>query len=485
MQNRVIAKILGVLCLLFSITMLPPVVVSIIYGDGEHGSFLVAFAAIGLTGLALWISNQHVKRDLRYRDGFVVVVLFWVVLGLFGAVPLYLVDLDPGQMSITDAVFESISGLTTTGATVITAIDDLPASVLYYRQQLQWLGGMGIIVLAVAIMPMLGVGGMQLYRAETPGPMKDTKLTPRITETAKALWYIYLGLTVICAASYWLAGMSLFDAIGHSFSTVAIGGFSTHDASLGYFDNAAVDTVAIVFMLLAGMSFTLHFMAWRERSLRAFFDDSELRVYLGLIGAACLVVVISLGVYDVFDSTPRRIQEGVFQVVSIATTTGFATGGYAWWPSFLPLLLLALSFVGGCAGSTGGGMKVVRVMLLYKQGRREFLRLVHPNAMMSIKINTKPVPDAVIQAVWAFFSLYILCFVGLSILMSATGLDWVTAFAAVAACMNNLGPGVGDVAASYAEVTVTGKWILCFVMLLGRLELMTLMVLLSAAFWRS
>lgn len=483
MQNRVITKILGVLCLLFSITMLPPVIVSFIFRDGQHASFLTAFAAIGLTGLLLWSSNARVHRDLRYRDGFMVVVLFWVVLGLFGSVPLYLFN--AGSMSVADAVFESISGLTTTGATVLTGIDSLPESVLYYRQQLQWLGGMGIIVLAVAIMPMLGVGGMQLYRAETPGPMKDTKLTPRITETAKALWYIYLGLTVICALSYRLAGMTTFDAIGHSFSTVAIGGFSTHDASLGHFDSAAVHAVAVVFMLMAGMNFTLHFTAWRERSLRTYFDDSEVRVYLGLIAVACVVVVAALGVFGALDSTIGRLQQGIFQVVSIATTTGFTTGGYAWWPSFLPLLLLVLSFVGGCAGSTGGGIKVVRVMLLYKQGRREFLRLVHPNAMMSIKLNTKPVPDAVVQAVWAFFSLYVLCFVGLSILMSATGLDWITAFSAVAACLNNLGPGVGDVAANYAEVTVTGKWILCFVMLLGRLELMTLMVLFSAAFWRS
>lgn len=483
MKNRVILKILGVLCLIFSITMLPPVIVSLWFQDGEHASFLAAFAAIGVTGLILWLANARVNRDLRYRDGFVVVVLFWVVLGMFGSIPLHLVG--QAQLSVTDSVFESISGLTTTGATVITTIDELPASVLYYRQQLQWLGGMGIIVLAVAIMPMLGVGGMQLYRAETPGPMKDTKLTPRITETAKALWYIYLGLTIICALSYRLAGMSTFDAIGHSFSTVAIGGFSTHNESLGYFDSPAVHAVAVVFMLLAGMNFTLHFTAWRQRSLRIYTGDSEVVVYLVLIAVTCVVAVCALGTYGVFDSVARYLQEGVFQVVSIVTTTGFTTGGYAWWPSFLPVLLLALSFVGGCAGSTAGGMKVVRVLLMYRQGRREFLRLVHPNAMMSIKLNSNPVPDEVVQAVWAFFSLYVLCFVGLSILMSATGLDWITAFASVAACLNNLGPGIGGVAANYADVSATGKWILCFVMLLGRLELMTLMVLFTAAFWRS
>ncbi len=483
MQNRVIFKILGMLCLIFSVTMLPPAAVSWMFGDDEYVPFLISWGAIGLTGLVLWLANMRVRRDLRYRDGFMVVVLFWVVLGLFGAIPLYLVE--QAGLGITDAVFESISGLTTTGATVITGIDDLPPSVLYYRQQLQWLGGMGIIVLAVAIMPMLGVGGMQLYRAETPGPMKDTKLTPRITETAKALWYIYLGLTVICAVGYRLAGMSTFDAIGHSFSTVAIGGFSTHDESMGFFTNPAIHGVAIVFMLLAGMSFSLHFVAWRKRSLAGYFGDTEVSVYLVLIAAACAVVVAGLGVHDVFASLPEQIREGVFQVVSIVTTTGFTTGGYAWWPSFLPVLVLALSFVGGCAGSTAGGMKVVRVALLYKQGRREFLRLVHPNAMMSIKLNGKPVPDAVIHAVWAFFSLYVLCYVSLSVLLSATGLDWTTAFGAVAACLNNLGPGIGGVAATYADVPDAGKWILVFAMLLGRLELMTLLVLFTAAFWRS
>jgi len=266
---------------------------------------------------------------------------------------------------------------------------------------------------------------------------------------------------------------------------VAIGGYSTYDASMGHFDSAAIHWVAVLFMLLAGMNFTLHFMAWRLRSLRGYFHDSEVRVYLSIIALTCAVVVVSLGGYHVFDSTSERIQQGVFQVVSVLTTTGYTTGGYAWWPGFLPVLLLALAFVGGCAGSTGGGMKVIRVALLYKQGQREFLRLVHPNAMMSIKFNGKPVPDAVIQAVWAFFSLYVLCFVALSVLVSATGLDWTTAFGAVAACITNLGPGLGEVAPHYADIGVAAKWILCFVMLLGRLELMTLLVLFTAAFWRS
>jgi trk system potassium uptake protein TrkH len=344
---------------------------------------------------------------------------------------------------------------------------------------------MGIIVLAVAVMPMLGVGGMQLYRAETPGPMKDTKLTPRITETAKALWYIYLGLTVVCALCYWTAGMDLFDAVGHSFSTIAIGGFSTHDANMLYFDSAVIDYVAVVFMLVSGVNFALHFVAWRSRSIAAYFRDPEAMVFVLLVGTACVVAVIGLHTYAVFPNPDVALRQGVFQVVSIATTTGFTTGGYHWWPSFLPLLLLFLSFIGGCAGSTAGGIKVVRIMLLYKQGWREIMRLIHPNAMLSLKLGRKPIPDGVIQAVWAFFSLYILCYVSLSVVMAATGLDWITAFSAVAACLNNLGPGLGEVAATYAGVSVFGKWVLCFAMLLGRLELFTLLVLFTASFWRS
>lgn len=467
---------------MFSLTMLPPVLVSWIFEDQEFQSFLLAFVVIGFTGLVLWLFNNRVSRELRYRDGFVVVVLFWTVLGVFGAIPFYL---STENLSLTDAVFESISGLTTTGATVIFGLDDLPKSILYYRQQLQWLGGMGIIVLAVAVMPMLGIGGMQLYRAETPGPMKDTKLTPRITETAKALWIVYVALTIVCAACYWLAGMNLFDAIGHSFSTVAIGGFSTHDSSLGYFDNGWVDFVAIVFMLIAGVNFALHFIAWKQRNLWTYFSDSEVIVFFSIILLTGAVVIGVLAGFAVFNDSLESVRQGAFQVVSIATTTGYTTGGYYWWPSFLPVLLLALSFIGGCAGSTAGGIKVIRILLLYRQGRREFLRLVHPNVMMSIKINGKPVSDNVIQAVWAFFSLYILCFIVLSILMSATGLDWTSAFSAVAACLNNLGPGLNAVANNYAEVSIAGKWMLCFAMLLGRLELMTLLVLFSVAYWRS
>jgi trk system potassium uptake protein TrkH len=483
MQLAAIQRIVGLLLMLFSTTMLPPLLVSWFYADGFHLSFLLAFALTLLTGTVAWLPVRQMRKELRLRDGFVVVVLFWSVLGLYGALP-FAVGAEP-NLSITDSVFESFSGLTTTGATVITGIDHLPPSLLYYRQQLQWLGGMGIIVLAVAILPMLGIGGMQLYRAETPGPMKDNKLTPRITETAKALWYIYLWLTIACALAYWFAGMSPFDAIAHSFSTVAIGGFSTHDASMGYFQGQPmIEVVAIVFMLLSGVNFALHFVAWRGTSLRPYMHDAEFRTYATIIGLVAVITTGYLYMNDIFEDFGHTLLHGIFQAVSIGTTTGFTTSNYALWPGFLPVLLLFASFIGGCAGSTGGGMKVIRFLLLLKQGMREIGRLIHPNAVIPIKVGGKALPDRVIDSVWGFFATYVAIFSILLLLLMMTGLNQVTAFSAVAATMNNLGPGLGDVALNYANISDFAKWVLCFAMLLGRLEIFTLLVLLTPTFWR-
>ena len=469
--------------MLFSFTMLPPAIAGWWFEDGATKPFIIAFMLTLATGLAAWVPVSRSRRELRLRDGFLVVVLFWSVLGLFGALPFVLYE--PLGMSFSDAAFESLSGLTTTGATVITNLDQLPHSILFYRQQLQWLGGMGIIVLAVAILPMLGIGGMQLYRAETPGPMKDSKLTPRITETAKALWYIYLGLTVLCAVAYWLAGMSGFDAISHSFSTVAIGGFSTHDASMGYyFSNPAIEAVAIVFMLLAGMNFALHFLSWRSLSFQPYRRDEEVRMYASVLLVVAIIASGYLYYTQVYDSAGRAALHGVFQAVSIGTTTGFTTANYAAWPGLLPVLLLFTSFIGGCAGSTGGGMKVIRFLLLVKQGMREIKRLVHPNALIPVKMGGKAMPDRVINSVWGFFSAYVAAFSIMLLILMATGLDQVTAFSAVAACMNNLGPGLGEVAAHYGDINDVAKWVLCFAMLLGRLEIFTLLVLLTPTFWR-
>ena len=349
MQLLVIQRILGLLMMVFSSTMLPPIVTGLIFEDGAVLPFVEAFFLILIAGFLLYLPVYRHKQELRLRDGFLVVVLFWTVLGIAGGLPIYLSGIY--EISITDAVFESMSGITTTGATVIVGLDDLPHSLLLYRQELQWLGGMGIIVLAVAVLPMLGVGGMQLFRAETPGPVKDTKLTPRITETAKALWYIYLGLTIACCLAYWVAGMSFFDALSHSFSTVAIGGFSTHDASIGYYDSTAIMAIAIVFMVISGANFSLHFLAVRNRSVLAYARDAEFRAYVGALAIVSAVTVVYL-YFTHWYSLDQAAIHGVFQVVSIATTTGFTTVEYFAWPGFLPVLLLFMSFVGGCAGST-------------------------------------------------------------------------------------------------------------------------------------
>jgi trk system potassium uptake protein TrkH len=482
MQLAAILRIIGLLLMIFSITMLPPVLVGLIYNDGAIIPFITAFSVTLAAGVILWLPVRNQRKDLRIRDGFVVVVVFWLVLGISGSLPFYF-SITP-TLSLTDSVFESISALTTTGATVITGIDSLPHSILFYRQQLQWMGGMGIIVLAVAILPMLGIGGMQLYRAETPGPMKDNKLTPRITETAKALWYIYLGLTVACAISYWLAGMDAFDAIAHSFSTVAIGGFSTHDASMGYFDSTMVEVVAVVFMLLAGINFSLHFLSWRTLTIRPYLQDPEVQTYLVVLLITSAITTLYLYVSGTFDNAGSALHHGIFQAVSIGTTSGFTTAEYYAWPGFLPVLLLFSSFIGGCAGSTGGGLKVIRFLLLFRQGIREIKRLIHPNALIPVKIGNKPLSERVINAVWGFFSLYVASFAILMLMVMATGLDHITSFSAVAACMNNLGPGLGDVGAHYGEINEVAKWILCFAMLLGRLEIFTLLVLFSPEFWR-
>ena len=468
--------------MVFSAAMLPPVGVGLYYQDGDIMPFLEGFTLLLGSGFILWAPVRDVRHELRMRDGFIIVVLFWVGLGFAGSLPLILSD-EPA-ISVTDAVFESISGLTTTGATVITGLDDLPRAILIYRQQLQWLGGMGIIVLAVAVLPILGVGGMQLFRAETPGPVKDAKLTPRITETAKALWYIYLSLTIACGLAYWLAGMSIFDAVSHAFSTVAIGGFSPHDASMGFYDSPEIELVAVIFMLLSGMNFALHFFFWKSMSLRPYHQDSELRAYVFLISAVSVLVVYLLHSEAIAESALYATRLGVFQTVSFATTTGFTTTEYNHWPPFIPVMLLFMSFVGGCAGSTGGGIKVIRILLLFKQGARETFRLIHPSATMLVKVRGRSINENILESVWGFFSAYVFMFVVLMLIMLFTGMDQVTAFSAVAASLNNLGPGLGEVAANYASISDLQKWILCLAMLFGRLEIFTLLVVMTPEFWR-
>ena len=385
---------------------------------------------------------------------------------------------------MADAVFEAFSGLTTTGATVLTGIEYLPKSVLFYRQQLQWFGGMGIIVLAVAILPMLGVGGMQLYRAEIPGPVKDSKMTPRIADTAKHLWYIYVSLTVTCMLAYWAAGMEWFDAICHAFSTVAIGGFSTYDASIGHFDSPVINFICVFFLIIAAVNFSLHYAAVASRNIQVYIRDPEFKVFL-LIQLALVVICFTvLSSNEIFADGDETLDQALFQAVSMSTTAGFATDNFSTWPLFLPILLIFSSFIGGCAGSTGGGMKVVRVFLLYLQGIRELNRLVHPRAIYSIKLGRKALPDKVVEAVWGFFSAYALVFIIIMLALMGTGMDNITAFSATAACLNNLGPGLGDVASHYGAVSDGAKWLLTIAMVFGRLEIFTLLVLFTPTFWR-
>ena len=482
MNPKVVQRVSGLLLMLFSSTMLPPLLVWFIYQHGEAEPFLYGFLITLISGFCTWAPVRKDRSDLRLRDGFIIVVAFWTILGAFGSLPL-LISTQP-SLSVTDALFESFSGLTTTGATVITGLDELPKSILYYRQQLQWLGGLGIIVLAVAILPMLGVGGMQLYRAETPGPIKDSKLAPRISETAKALWYVYSGLTTLCALAYWAAGMTLFDAICHAFSTIAIGGFSTHDASMGWFNSSLIELIAAFFMIVAGVNFALHFVALSGRRVTHYWRDTELKGYLALLTLGIFACFFGLIIYGRFETPNDALVDSIFQVVSFATTTGFTTVDHSSWPTALPVLLLMASFIGGCAGSTAGGIKVVRVILLIRQGLRELTRLVHPNAVIPVKMGHRVVDARVIDAVWGFFAAYVGIFALLLVLVLATGLKPLSAFAAVAACLNNLGPGLGSVASNMAAVPDPAKWSLILAMLLGRLEIFTLLVLFTPAFWR-
>ncbi|MFR9720577.1 TrkH family potassium uptake protein [Aeromonas diversa] len=485
MQFRSLIRIVGLLVGIFSSTMLIPALVAYLYRDGGGIEFVLSFCISLAIGFLLWFPNRYQKRDLRAKEGFLIVVLFWTVLGSMGALPFLLGDVP--AMTVSEAFFESFSGLTTTGATVLTGLDTLPKAFLFYRQLLQWLGGMGIIVLAVAILPLLGIGGMQLYRAEIPGPVKDNKVTPRIAETAKALWYIYLLITILCALAFWAAGMDMFDAICHSFSTVAIGGFSTHDASMGYFNSPAINLITVVFLLIAGVNFSLHFAAFVHGPTRlgVYWRDPEVKTFLGVQVVLTLICFLILLDHKVYASATQALDQALFQSVSISTTAGFSTTSYADWPLFLPVLLMFSSFIGGCAGSTGGGIKVMRIMLLHMQGMRELKRLVHPRAVYRLKLGKKAISERVIEAVWGFFAAYATIFVLCMLGLIATGMSELTAFSAVAATLNNLGPGLGEVALHFGESTAAAKWIMILAMLFGRLEIFTLLVLFTPAFWRS
>ena len=475
-----VQRVVGALLMFLSIGFAPPLAFAWFSADGATASFALSMAVVAAAGITLFWPVRDNRRELRVADGFLVVVACWGAVALAGALPLMLV-LD---ISLADAVFESTSGITTTGATVLSGLDEMPISILWYRQQLQWMGGLGIIVLAVAILPMLKIGGMEIYKAEVTGPVKENRLTPRIAETAKALWAIYIGLTLICALALWAAGMNVFDAFGHSFSTIATAGFSTHDASIGHFDSALIESIIIFFLFIASMNFALHFLALRRASTQAYLNNPELRLFAILLVSISALITLLLWQQDVYDSFWASLRYALFQAISYTTTTGFATADVYLWPGTLPLLMILISGLGGCAGSTTGGFKIVRIYLVSKQGLRELKRLIHPRSVVPLKLGGRTLNPEVANAVWGFVSLYIVCIVLLTLVVSSFEKDLVTSISVVFSAMNNLGPALGEAGLNWSGLTQTTKWLMSFAMLLGRLEIFTVLVLLTPTYWR-
>ena len=476
MNPKSILNLFSVLVLFFSFSYIFPIVVSIIFNDGALHIFVKTLIAISLIGIIGLAATRNINNELSQKDGFVIIVMFWVVLSVAGSIPFYL-----SGMSIIDSFFESMSGITTTGATVISNIDALPESVLFYRQMLQWMGGMGLIVLAIAVMPLLGIGGGQIYKTEIPGAMGEQRLTPRIKETAQALWSIYLGLTILCALLYYLGGMSAFDAISHAMSTVAIGGFSTHNESIGYFNSSTIEIICIVFMLLSAFSFTLHYFAIYKRKPLKYFYDPEFRFFFSIL---LLVLAASLFInsFTDYENSPN-FKEIIFHSVSMITTTGFSISDTSDWPLSVSFLLLVGAFVGACSGSVGGGVKSWRVMIMLNHAYSNIMKMIHPNSVISLKIGSRSVDDEVATSVWGFFSIYVISFMILLLAVLTSGLDLESAFSAVGACLNNLGPGLGAVSENYSNISSFTKSILACAMLLGRLEIFTLLVILTPMFW--
>lgn len=479
-----VLHVLGLVILIFSFTMFAPLLTAFVRHDAAQHAFDEAFVITLAAGFVLWLIGRRWRRELKVRDGFLLVLLVWTGLPAFATLPFLIYA---PEMGFTDAYFETISGLTTTGATVMSGLDALPPSLNLWRHLLNWLGGMGIIVLAVAILPLLGVGGRQLLKAELPGPIKDSKLTPRIADTAKLLWAVYAALTVLCVLALRLAGMNWFDAICHAFAALSLGGFSTHDASVGYFDSPLIEAVLIVFMLIAALNFVTHFLAFRQQSLTPYRDDPEVAGVLGLVAASCLGVslyVWQAGVYPEFLTALRHVS---FNLVSIATDCGFASVDFDQWPIFAPMWMLLLSCVTASSGSTGGGLKMIRAVLMFRQGVRELEHQLHPTARLPVKIRAQAVPNQIVFAVQAFVMMYVGTIVAMTLVLLASGLDFVSAFSAVIACINNAGPGLGEVGpgTNYASLNDFQTWMLAFTMLLGRLELFTVFVLFTRAFWKA
>ena len=478
-----VLRVFSLVLLVFAHTMLVPATAAFVAQDSAVGAFEFAFLITASAAALVWLATRRHTEELRVRDGFLLVSMVWVLVPGFAAIPFLLFFPD---MGFTDAYFESVSGLTTTGATVIEGLDTLPFSVNLWRAILVFLGGMGLIVLAVAILPLLGVGGRQLFSAESPGPIKETRLTPRMAETAKGLWLVYLAMAIACTVGYRWAGMDWGEAFIHMFTTLGLGGFSSHDASYAFFNSPAIEAVAIVFMTLAGMNFATHFMAVRRRTLLFYWADPEIRWYVGVMYASVLGIAAFLWFTDTYPDFPTALRFSAFNVVSIATTTGYANTDYATWPFFAPLWMLFLCSFVTCAGSTGGGIKMMRALIVFRQVMREIVRTVHPNAVRAVKLSETPLTTKIIFAVMAFAFAYMAIIVSLTLLMSFSGLDIVTGFSATVASINNTGPGLGEVgpATTFKSLNDFQIWVCTVAMLLGRLEIFTLLVVFSPAFWR-
>ena len=474
---------LGLMLVVFSATYLMPVLASLIYDDGTLIDFLLAMVWTSAIGFLMWLLTRRYKGELSIRHGYLLVVTMWTAMPAVATLPLLLVI---KGLSFTDAYFETMSGITTTGATVLTGLDTLPPAINIWRHELCWLGGMGIIVLAVAILPLLGVGGRQLFKAETPGPMKDSALTPRITETARNLWLVYLGITIACILSLKAVGMSWLDAICHAFSAMGLGGFSTHDASVGYFNSPAIEFVLIIFMLLAAMNFATHFLVWRKKNLKLYLRDAEAVATIALILTSCLGIAVFLWWEGTYPSFWTALRHASFNLVSIATDCGFASVDFNQWPMFAPMWMLFLSCIAVSSGSTGGGIKMVRTLILFKQAGREFLKLLHPTVVNPMKIGGSVVPNNIVFAVLRFIFLYFMTVATLTFALLISGLDFISAFSAIIACINNAGPGLGVVgpASNYGVLTDFQTWVCTIAMLVGRLEIFTVLILFTPHFWR-
>jgi trk/ktr system potassium uptake protein len=482
MHLTVIARTLGLLLMILSLSLLPPMGIYLWYQQGSLYPFLISFIATLLVGALLWLPTRKTRQELKTRDGFLIVTLAWVVACVVSAMPFYLYFYP--HLSFTDALFESVSGLSTSGATTFSHLDTMPHSILYYRQQLTLLGGVGVVVIALSILPVLGIGGMQLYMAETGGPIKTSRLRPRLRQTTKALWLIYLGLVIVCAFAYWLAGMSLFDAVCESFSSVATAGFSTHDANFAYYHSHLIEVITTIFMILGATNFGLHYQCFKQKRLSVYWRDPEFKMYLAILVTLLLISVITLTAYNIYHHLGKTVADSLFTVTTALTTTGYELVNLDEWPTFLPYLVMLSCFIGGCAGSTSGGIKVLRFLLLKNQSKRELKRLIHPHGIFSLYLGEEVLSEEVVQGIWGFVAIFLIFLVAIFLGLLATGLDLRTAFGSALGALTNTGLGLGQTAITFESINNPSKWIITFAMFAGRLEILTILILFTPTYWK-